>query len=113
MLLIIGFTFAYTMFIVNPVEISNQLKKNGGFIPGIRAGKNTSEYISKVLKNITAVGALFLALIAILPVLLQGALPISISFGGTSVLIIVSVGLEVLKNLETQMVSRHYTGFLN
>ena len=101
------------MFIVNPVEISNQLKKNGGFIPGIRAGKNTSEYISKVLKYITAVGAIFLALVAVLPVLLQGFTPVSITFGGTSVLIVVSVALEILKNLETQMVSRHYTGFLN
>ena len=101
------------MFIVQPVEIANQLKKNGGFIPGIRAGKNTSDYISKVLKYITAVGAIFLALVAVLPVLLQGFIPVSISFGGTSVLIVVSVSLEVLKNLETQMVSRHYTGFLN
>lgn len=113
MLLIIAFTFIYTMFIVQPVEIANQLKKNGGFIPGIRAGKNTSDYISKVLKYITAVGAIFLALVAVLPVLLQGFIPVSISFGGTSVLIVVSVSLEVLKNLETQMVSRHYTGFLN
>jgi len=113
MALIILFTFVYTMFVVNPVEISNQLKKNGGFIPGIRAGKNTSEYISKVLKYITAVGAIFLALVAVLPVLLQGFTPVSITFGGTSVLIVVSVALEILKNLETQMVSRHYTGFLN
>lgn len=113
MALIIVFTFVYTMFVVNPVEISNQLKKNGGFVPGIRAGKNTSEYISKVLKYITAVGAIFLALVAVLPVLLQGFTPVSITFGGTSVLIVVSVALEILKNLETQMVSRHYTGFLN
>jgi preprotein translocase subunit SecY len=113
LVLIIAFTFVYTMFIVNPVEISNQLKKNGGFVPGIRAGKNTSEYISKVLKYITAFGAIFLAAIAILPILLQGLLPFSITFGGTSVLIIVSVALEILKNVETQMVSRHYTGFLN
>ena len=113
MALIVVFTFVYTMFVVNPVEISNQLKKNGGFIPGIRAGKNTSEYISKVLKYITAVGAIFLALVAVLPVLLQGFTPVSITFGGTSVLIVVSVALEILKNLETQMVSRHYTGFLN
>lgn len=113
MLLIVAFTFVYTLFIVNPVEISNQLKKNGGFIPGIRAGKNTSEYISKVLKYITAVGAIFLAIVAVFPVLIQGVMPFSISFGGTSILILVSVALEVLKNLETQMVSRHYTGFLN
>ena len=113
MALIVAFTFVYTMFIVNPVEISNQLKKNGGFIPGIRAGKNTSEYISKVLKYITAVGAIFLAIVAVFPIILQGLMPISITFGGTSILILVSVALEVLKNLETQMVSRHYTGFLN
>lgn len=113
MLLIIAFTFVYTMFIVNPVEIANQLKKNGGFIPGIRAGKNTSDYISNVLKYITAVGAVFLALVAVFPILLQGVTTVSITFGGTSVLIIVSVALEVLKNLETQMVSRHYKGFLD
>lgn len=113
MALIIVFTFVYTMFMVNPTEIANNLKKNGGFIPGIRAGKNTSEYISKVLKYVTTVGALFLAIVAILPILLQGFLPVSITFGGTSVLIIVSVALEILKNLETQMVSRHYKGFLN
>ncbi len=112
MLLIILFTFVYTMFIVNPVEISNQLKKNGGFIPGIRAGKNTSDYISSVLKYITAVGAIFLAFVAVFPILLQGFTTVSITFGGTSILIIVSVALEILKNLETQMVSRHYTGFL-
>ena len=113
MALIIAFTFVYTMFIVNPVEISNQLKKNGGFVPGIRAGKNTSDYISKVMKYITAVGAIFLAIVAVFPVLIQGLMPFSIGFGGTSILILVSVALEVLKNLETQMVSRHYTGFLN
>ena len=113
MALIIAFTFIYTMFIVNPVEIANQLKKNGGFIPGIRAGKNTSDYISNVLKSITTVGAIFLAVVAVFPILLQGVTPVSITFGGTSVLIIVSVALEILKNLETQMVSRHYKGFLN
>jgi len=113
MALIIVFTFVYTMFIVNPVEIANTLKKNGGFIPGVRAGKNTSDYISTVLKYITAVGAVFLAAVAVLPILLQGITPISITFGGTSVLIIVSVALEILKNLETQMISRHYKGFLD
>lgn len=113
MALIIGFTFIYTLFIVNPIEIANSLKKNGGFIPGVRAGKNTSDYIDMVLKSITAVGAVFLSLVAVLPVLLQGFLPISITFGGTSVLIIVSVALEVLKNLQTQMISRNYKGFLD
>lgn len=114
MMLIILFTFVYTMFTVNPVEMSNQLKQNGGFIPGIRAGKNTADYISKVLKNITWAGGFFLALVAILPVLIQGAMPgIAISFGGTSILIVVSVALEMLKTVESQMVSRHYEGFLD
>ncbi len=113
MALIILFTFVYTMFIVNPVEIANNLKKNGGFIPGIRAGKNTSDYISNVLNKITMVGAVFLALVAVLPILLQGFTTISITFSGNSVLIAVSVALEILKNLETQMVSRHYSGFLD
>ena len=114
MLLIVAFTFVYTMFTVNPVEMSNQLKQNGGFIPGIRAGKTTADYINKVLKNITWAGALFLALVAVLPVVCQAAMPsIAISFGGTSILIVVSVALEVLKTIESQMVSRHYDGFLD
>lgn len=114
MLLIVAFTFVYTMFTVNPVEMSNQLKQNGGFIPGIRAGKNTAEYINKVLKNITWAGAVFLALVAVLPVVCQAAMPsLAISFGGTSILIVVSVALETLKVIESQMVSRHYDGFLN
>ena len=96
MLLIILFTFVYTMFIVNPV----------------RAGKTTSDYISSVLKNITTVGAIFLALVAVLPIALQGITDISITFSGNSVLIAVSVALEILQNLETQMVSRNYSGFL-
>ncbi len=113
MALIVIFTFVYTMFMVNPVEISNQLKKNGGFIPGIRAGKPTSEYIQNVLKNITWAGGVFLALVAVLPILLQGTMKgLTIGFGGTSVLIVVSVALEMLKNVEGQMVSRHYKGFL-
>lgn len=112
MALIILFTFIYTMFIVNPVEIANNLKKNGGFIPGIRAGKNTSEYINSVLVKITAAGSLFLAAIAILPIILQAFTNQSISFSGNSILILVSVSLEILQGLETQMVSRNYSGFL-
>lgn len=112
MVLIIAFTFIYTMFIVNPVEIANNLKKNGGFVPGIRAGKNTSEYINSVLVKITAAGSIFLAAIAILPIILQAFTNQSISFSGNSILILVSVGLEILRSLETQMVSRNYSGFL-
>lgn len=114
MVLILVFTFVYTMFTVNPVEISNQLKQNGGFIPGIRAGKNTADYISRVLKNITWAGGFFLALVAVLPIIVQVAMPtVSITFGGTSILIVVSVALEMLKTVESQMVSRHYEGFLD
>lgn len=113
MFLTVAFTFVYTMFMVNPVEIANQLKKNGGFIPGIRAGKNTSDYISQVLTNVTSVGAVYLALIAVFPIMLQAVFPIQITFGGTSILIIVSVAMEMLKSLETNMVSRHYKGFLD
>ena len=112
MVLIVAFTFVYTMFTVNPVEMANNLKQNGGFIPGIRAGKNTADFISKVLKNITWAGAFFLAFVAVLPVALQGFTKMAISFGGTSILILVSVALEMLKSVESQMVSRHYEGFL-
>ncbi len=112
MVLIIGFTFIYTLFMVNPVEIANNLKQNGGFIPGIRAGKNTSEYIHTVLVRITTVGAIFLAAIAILPILLQAFTSQSISFSGNSILILVSVGLEILTSIESQMASRNYSGFL-
>lgn len=114
MILIVAFTFVYTMFTVNPVEMSNQLKQNGGFIPGIRAGKNTADYISKVLKNICWAGGFFLAVVAVLPIALQGAMPgITITFGGTSILIVVSVALELLQTIQSQMVSRHYDGFLD
>ena len=111
-LLIVAFTFFYTMAMAfNPIEVANNLKKNGGFIPGIRAGKPTSEYLSKVLTRITAFGSVFLAIIAVLPILTQFA-GLSISFGGTAILIVVGVALESVKQLESQMLTRHYKGFL-
>lgn len=111
--LIVAFTFFYTTIIVNPVEMTNNLKKNGGFIPGIRAGKPTTEFITSVLNNITWAGAIFLALVAVLPIIVQALMPgLNVGFGGTSILIVVSVALEILKQLESQMVSRHYKGFL-
>ncbi|MEG2711796.1 MAG: preprotein translocase subunit SecY [Clostridia bacterium] len=114
MILILVFTFFYTTIIVNPIEMANGLKKNGGFIPGIRAGKPTSDYISNVLNNITWAGGFFLALVAVLPILVQGLMPaLKVSFGGTSILIVVGVALEILKQLESQMVSRHYKGFID
>ena len=110
---IVGFTFFYTMIYFNPVEVSNNLKKNGGFIPGIRPGKPTIDYISKVLNRITLFGGLFLALISILPTLLTMITSFrGVWFAGTSVLILVGVALETIKQMESQMLMRHYKGFL-
>ena len=110
---IVGFTFFYTMIYFNPVEVSNNLKKNGGFIPGIRPGKPTIDYISKVLNRITLFGGLFLALITLLPTLLTSATGFrGVWFAGTSVLILVGVALETIKQMESQMLMRHYKGFL-
>ena len=111
-LLIVGFTFFYTMFMAfNPTEVSNNLKKNGGFIPGIRAGKPTADYLTSVLASITGFGSVFLAIIAVLPILTQFA-GLQMGFGGTSLLIVVGVALESVKQLESQMLTRHYKGFL-
>ena len=112
LVLIVAFTYFYTWMVFNPVEISNNLKKNGGFIPGIRAGKKTEEYLRSVLNNITVFGAIFLGIIAILPILAQFA-GLQISFGGTAILIVVGVALESIRQLESQMLVRHYKGFLD
>jgi len=111
LLLIMGFTFFYTYATFNPAEVSNNIKKNGGFIPGIRAGKPTTDYLSSVLTKITIFGGLFLAVIAILPMLLAFT-NLNVSFGGTSILIVVGVALETVQQLESQLVMRHYKGFL-
>ena len=111
LLLIMGFTFFYTYATFNPAEVSNNIKKNGGFIPGIRAGKPTTDYLSSILTKITVFGGLFLAVIAILPMLLSFT-GLNISFGGTSILIVVGVALETVQQLESQLVMRHYKGFL-
>ena len=112
--LIIAFTYFYTAISFNPIEISNNMKKNGGFIPGIRPGKPTSDFISKVLSKITLAGAIFLGLIAIIPIVLAIINPglAGISIGGTSLLIVVGFALETVKQLESQMLMRHYKGFL-
>jgi len=112
-LLIIGFSFFYTVIIFNPVEVANTLKKNGGFIPGIRAGKPTADYINGVLNKITLFGSIFIAAIAIIPVVVQAITGISLGFGGTTVLIVVGVALEITKQLESQLVMKHYKGFLD
>lgn len=113
-LLILFFTYFYTALQFNPIEMSNNMKKNGGFVPGIRPGKPTSDYIAKVLSRITLVGALFLAVIAIFPILMAIAMPSvgNISIGGTSLLIVVGVALETVKQIESMMLMRHYKGFL-
>lgn len=111
LLLIVGFTFFYTYATFNPAEISSNIKKNGGFIPGIRTGKPTTEYLSSVISRITVFGGLFLALIAIIPMLLRFT-SLDLAFGGTSILIIVGVALETMQQLESQVVMKHYKGFL-
>ncbi len=111
LLLIVGFTFFYTYATFNPAEVSTNIKQNGGFIPGIRAGKPTTDYISSVLGKLTWFGAIFLSLIAILPMLMRFS-SVDISFGGTSILIVVGVALETVQQLESQLVMRHYKGFL-
>ena len=111
LLLIVGFTFFWTYAMTNPAEISSNIKKNGGFIPGIRAGKPTTEYLSNVISKITLFGGFYLAIIAILPMLLRFT-SLNIAFGGTAILIVVGVAIESIQQLESQLVMRHYKGFL-
>ena len=111
--LIIGFAYFYATIQFNPIEMANNLRKQGGAIPGIRPGKPTSDFISKILSRITLMGALFLSVIAILPIVIGSVGGINISLGGTSVLIMVGVALDTVRNLESQMMMRHYKGFLD
>jgi len=112
-LLIIFFTFFYSVIQFNPVEIANNMKKNGGFIPGLRPGKPTSDYIAKVLNRITWFGGFFLAVVTLLPSILGTIFKVGgIWIGGTTVLILVGVALETVKQIEAQMLMRHYKGFL-
>lgn len=112
--LIIAFTYFYAFIQVNPEQLSENLKKQGGYIPGIRPGRNTQEYLTKVLYRLTLVGALFLAVISVLPVFFVelADLPQSVQIGGTSLLIVVGVALDTMKQLESQLVKRHYKGFI-
>lgn len=111
-LLIIGFTFFYNTMSFNPIEMSKNLQQNGGMIPGIRQGRPTSDYLARVSRRITLFGALFLAVLAVVPTLLAGAFKVMIAFGASSLLIAVSVALETTRQLESQMLMRHYKGFL-
>ncbi|PJW13577.1 preprotein translocase subunit SecY [Geobacillus sp. Manikaran-105] len=112
--LIIAFTYFYAFVQVNPEQMAENLKKQGGYIPGIRPGKNTQEYVTRILYRLTLVGSVFLAVIAVLPVFFVNVanLPPSAQIGGTSLLIVVGVALETMKQLESQLVKRHYRGFI-
>ena len=111
--LIIAFAYFYTSITFNPLEIANNMKKQGGFIPGIRPGKPTSEYLNKILTYIVFIGAVGLAFVAFLPIFFSGVFNANISFGGTSIIIIVGVVIETIKQIESQMLVRYYKGFLN
>ena len=112
-LLIVGFAYFYATIQFNPIEVSNNLKRNGGFIPGFRPGKPTTDFIAKVLGKITLMGALFLGIVAILPLIMSNIKGLGgLAIGGTSVLILVGVALETVKQIEAQMLMRHYKGFL-
>ncbi|MCI6121964.1 preprotein translocase subunit SecY [Bariatricus sp. SGI.161] len=112
-ILTVFFAYFYTSITFNPLEIANNMKKNGGFIPGIRPGKPTVEYLTKILNYIIFIGACGLVVIQIIPIFFNGWLGASVSFGGTSLIIIVSVILETMKQIESQTLVRNYKGFLN
>ena len=112
-LLIVFFSYFYASMQFNPIEVANNLKKNGGFIPGFRPGKPTADFIAKVLSKITMFGALYLAIVALAPIITSNLVGVyALSIGGTSVIIVVGVALETVKQLEAQMLMRHYKGFL-
>ena len=112
-LLVVGFTYFYTMVIFNQQNIPDQLQRNGGFIPGIRPGKRTEEYLSRIIYRITLVGALFLGLISVLPFLTQQITGVQIGLGATALLIVVGVAIDTMRQLEAQLVMRNYEGFIN
>ena len=111
--LVVFFAYFYTSITFNPIEISNNMKRQGGFIPGIRPGKPTTEYLSKILNYIVFIGAVGLIIVCIIPIVFNGLFGASVSFGGTSIIIVVGVVLETIKQVESQMLVRYYKGFLN
>jgi preprotein translocase subunit SecY len=110
--LIFAFTFFYTSFAFNPVEVADNMKKSGGFVPGIRPGKPTSDYIQKIVDRISMIGAITYALIALVPIVIEWVTGVQMGFGGTTLLIVTGVALEIIKQLESQLLIRHYKGFL-
>lgn len=113
LLLTVMFAYFYTSITFNPMEIANNLKKSGGFVPGIRPGKPTVEYLNNILKYIIFIGAIGLCIIAVIPIFFNGFFGANVSFGGTSIIIIAGVVLETIKQIESQMLIRHYSGFLS
>lgn len=111
--LTVFFAYFYTSITFNPIEVSNNIKKQGGFIPGIRPGKPTTEYLTRVLNYIIFIGAVGLTIAALAPIMLSGLFNASFNFGGTSIIIIVGVVIETIKQIESQLLVRHYKGFLN
>ena len=111
--LVIAFAYFYTSITFNPLEIANNMKRQGGFIPGIRPGKPTSEYLTRILNYIVFIGAVGLMIVAVIPIFFNGVFSAYVSFGGTSIIIIVGVVIETLKQIESQMLVRYYKGFLN
>ena len=111
--LVIAFAYFYTSITFNPLEVANNMKRQGGFIPGIRPGKPTSEYLTKILNYIVFIGAVGLMIVAVIPIFFNGVFSANVSFGGTSIIIIVGVVIETLKQIESQMLVRYYKGFLN
>ena len=111
--LVIFFAYFYTSITFNPLEIANNMKKQGGFIPGIRPGRPTSDYLTKILNYIVFIGAVGLMIVAVIPIFFNGVFSANVSFGGTSIIIIVGVVIETLKQIESQMLVRYYKGFLN
>ena len=111
--LVIFFAYFYTSITFNPIEVADNMKKQGGFVPGIRPGKPTSDYLNKILSYIIFIGAVGLIIVAMVPIVCNGLFGARVSFGGTSLIIIVSVILETLKQVESLMLVRNYKGFLS
>jgi preprotein translocase subunit SecY len=111
-LIIVFFAYFYTAIVFNPIEIADNMRKNGGYIPGIRPGRNTSQYIEKILTRITLPGAIFFAMIAILPWTLIRTFGYDFFFGGTGLLIVVGVALDTLQQIESHLLMRNYDGFM-
>lgn len=110
--LIVFFCFFYTAIVINPVDVADNIKRSGGFIPGIRPGRRTAEFIDHVLSRVTAIGAVYVALICLVPVILSNRFGVPFYFGGTALLIVVGVGLDLIGQIEAHLVTRHYEGFI-